>query len=363
MNTEQAMIGQRMRERLLASGWLCAVEMELQEESFILTLTPRHTMSECLLRLLRFCVNIFGEVRPPTCRHGLFGACAAFASCADDQRCQVWVACDCSFTGFNVITELVLLAFKISHVPPALCEHRVYALENLVQVYRTKDDVLAWYEGMVAQIIADGDDLPTEGCEPSLRTCWACCPKHRYLFVQRLLVAHWLYHLLAAWELDEEYAVFPGIDYLVDYPQQEEMQQRLSRLLARTLTPQEWLQEYVAYVAQSEREHWERPIKDVCQRKHHISLSCCPFHGAMNAIEYFFSAWLVHFGDCYHLRFYVDEQGYAPPLLGGIGIALLMHLAKLSTEGMSLPTWFEQLSRIDLSTFHMKEEHDSHKRP
>ena len=355
MISEQENIGQRMSERLMASGLLSAVKVELQEKSFVLTLSPIPTLT-ISQRIMRFCLNFFGNSKPRPCDQELFFWCAAYVEFPNDQTCTVWVDSDFFYAGsagFDVLTELLLLGLRLSCALPSPVQESPYSMERLVHVYRTKEEVLTFYEGFVAQVIRDGDDLPTSTCEPSLRTRWVCCPKHRYLFVQRLLIADWLHHILSEYHFEGNYEALPEIDYLVDHPSIEEMQHRLSGFLAQTFSPQEWLGMRFAYTMQVEHEHWDRPIRHVCQRQHHISFACCPFHTAMTAIWYLFSAWLQHYNDIYHISDVVDEHGYSSGLSSINGIALLVYLAKLDTQNISFPEWFQSVPSIDVSKFHL----------
>lgn len=360
MIAELEMIGQRMGERLLASRLLSTVEIELQEKSFVLTFSPIPTLT-ISQRIMRFCMNFFGELKPPPRHHELFTWCAAFAEFPDDRTCRVWVACDfyTGYAGFDVLSELLLLGLKLSSKLPSPVESNGYRLEDLVQVYRTKEEVLTVYEHFVAQVIGAGDDLPTNECEPLLRTRWTCCPKHRFLFVQRLMLNDWLHHIFDVWDPDEEYEVLPEMDYLVDHPSVEEMQQSLADFLAKTFPPQEWLRARFAYAVQVEREHWDRPIKHLCQRKHHISLACCSFHTAMMAIWYLFSTWLEHYNDIYHMSEMRDEQGYPSGLSSANGIAFLIRLANLDTCDIAFTGWFKGVPSIDVSKFHLQQDGDN----
>jgi hypothetical protein len=347
-----------IRKPLLASGFLSQVERELQGTNLFLTLKPIQgfTISE---RIICFCINFFGEHKPSAHSYELFGSCAAFVECPNDQTCKVWVDCDfyCGYAGFDVLSELLVLGLKLSNafIKPSSSSHSVYCLKDLVQVYRTKEEVLDFYEQFAARIIQAGDDLFTETCDPSRRARWTCCPKHQYIFLQRLMIADWLPHIFDVWDPSEEYEALPDMDYLVDHPSVEHMQQRISHLLAQTFSPQEWLRARFAYAAQAEREHWERPVRHICQCKHHISLACCQFHTAMTAIWYLFSAWLEHYNDLYQISSMVNEKGYTTRLFSVNGIALLIHLARLDTDGISFTSWFESIHEVDVNKFHRQD--------
>lgn len=350
-----------MGERLLASRLLSTVEIELQKKSLVLTLSPIPTLM-ISQRIMRFCMNFFGEQKPRARSHELFNWCAAFAEFPTDHTCQVWVDCDfyIGYEGFDVLSELLILGFKLSYKLLSPSESSAYCLEDLLQVYRTKEEVLDFYERFVAQVIQTGDDQPTNECEPSLHARWTCCPKHRFLFVQRLMLNGWLHHIFDAWNPSKEYEALPDMDYLVDHPSVQEMQQRLSHLLKQTFSPQEWLRTRFAYAVQEEREHWERPVKHSCQRKHHISLVCCSFHAAMTAIWYLFSTWLEHYNDIYHMSSLVDEQGHPSGLFSVNGIAFLVHLAKLDTRDISFTERFKGVLSVDVSVFHLQKGNDSY---
>jgi hypothetical protein len=265
-----------------------------------------------------------------------------------------WI--DTDYEGFEVLSELLLLALRLSCILPSHSDKRIYQMEDLVQVFRTKEEALAYYERFVAQVIQAGDDLLTHECEPSLRIWWMCCPKHRFLFVERLIIADWLHHIFEAWTPQEEYEAGSKSDYLVNPPSKEEMQQRLAALLAQTFSsPQDWLHARFVFATQAEQEHWYQPVKYVCQRKHHDSLLCCTFHTALNVIWYLFSAWLEHYNDLYQMRSMTDERGYTPGLFSPNGIALLVHLARLDTNGIPFPARFQRALEGNIGKFHRME--------
>jgi hypothetical protein len=310
---------------------------------------------------MRFCINFFGELKPPARSHYLFHWCAAFAEFPSDEICKVWVDCDfyIGYGGFDTLTELMLLGLKLSRtlsLSPSNSCSSAYRLEDLMQIYRTKEEVLTYYEHFVTQVLQSGDDLPTNECDPEFSIRWTCCPKHRYMFIQRLMLNDWLHHIFDTIRFDEEeeHEALPERDYLVDYPSTEEMKQRLSNLLVQTFSPQEWLRARFAYGVQAEHEHWELPIKDTCQRKHHGSLLCCQFHTTMNIIWFLFSAWLEHFNDIYHISSWVDEQGHVPGLSSVNGVALFIHLANIDTSGITFTNWFKDVLSVDIKKFHLR---------
>src|SRR5581483_5190258 len=150
---------------------------------------------------------------------------------------------------------------------------------DLLRIYRRKEDILVAYEHLAAHVIQTDSDLYTESCEETLRDRWLCCPKHRLLMLQRILLNGWLHHTLNEWEPYQEYDAEPDQIYLAP-PPQEETQSYLTDILQRTFTPREWLQTRFSRLYQGEQEGWELPTH-TCQRKHHINLLCCPFHASL----------------------------------------------------------------------------------
>ncbi len=307
--SENSKIGQRMYATLQASGLLSSVEIELHENQ----------------------------------RRELFIWCALFV----ETPCRIWVDCEspCGYAGFDVLSELIILGLKLSQsLVPSFYS---YSPGDLLRVYRTKDEVLNFYADMASRVIKDDADLPAQECDMALRDLWLCCPKHRLLFVQRLLLVGWLHHLLENWDTPEREAK----SYLLDPPS---LQQLIAHLLEQTFTPQEYLRSRFAYEVRREQEQWDLRTHQ-CLRKHHTSLLCCPFHVSMTAIWYLFSAWLVHFDDIYHMSDMRDEEGYDRALSCADGVALFIHLSKLNVSDMTFPEWLRDVPTFDVSKYHCQQ--------
>lgn len=355
--SELETIGQRMGERLLASELLSSVEIELQEQakSLILVLSPQtRELSPQYERIMRFCLNFQGNYKSLAQKKNAFVWCGAFVeNISPNKTCRVWINCTspCGYIGFDVLSELILLGLKLSQSLPPISH--TYHMEHLMHIYRKKEDVLTFYERFIAYVIQANDDLPTEDCEVSLHTLWLCCPKHRFLFVQRLLLNSWLHHIFWNFDLNEEYLPAERV-YLLTPPMTEELKRLLSDHLRQAFTPQQWLQARFAHSILLEEQHWERPTKD-CQRKHD-GWACCPLHTALSALSYLFGRWLEHFDSLYHMSRMVDEQGQISGLSSVNGMALFIHLAQLDINGLTFPYWFKDVPSVDIKQFHSCED-------
>ncbi len=350
--SELETIGQRMTTRLGPCQMLSSIEVEFQAESLVLTL---QTISPVALnpRILRFCLNFLGGHKQCAEQTELFIWCAAFVEQCDPHACRIWIDCHffCGYQGFDVLAELILLSLKLSREMPL--SPSPSNLSDLFQVYRTPEEVLAFYEGFVAHVIAEEADLQANACDPQLYARFLCCPTHRRLLLQRLVLNHWLHHLFDNWEPDQEYHELPEMEYVSAHPTLSQMQQRLATLLEQTFSAQAWLEARFAYSVQTENEHWDRPTLS-CQSKHHVSFACCAFHTAMSAIGDLFSAWLEHFDDLYQIREMKSEDSGKFGLCSVTGIALLIRLAHLDISHITFTRWFEDLPSKDVSTYHQQ---------
>ena len=348
--SELETIGQRMITRMKPCQLLSSIEVEPQKESLVLTLQPIAQLS-LSPRILRFCLNFFGNHKHCAEQTELFCWYAAFVEHCDQHACRIWIDCHfpCGYAGFDVLAELIVLGLKLSRDPRP--SSFTDALSNLFQVYRRSEEVLAFYESFVAHVIAEEADLQAAGCDPQLYARFLCCPTHRRLLLQRLVLNRWLRHLFDNWETDQEYHELPEIEYVSTHPTLSQMQQRLSAHLEQTFSAQEWLEARFAYSVQAEDEHWDWPTLS-CQRKHHISLACCAFHTAMMTIGDLFSAWLEHFDDLYHIREMESEQNRKFGLFSVTGIALFIRLAHLDITHITFTHWFEKVPLKDVSTYH-----------
>jgi hypothetical protein len=360
--SELETIGQRMGERLLASGLLSSVEVELQEQekNLILVLSPQrpHALSPQYERIMRFCINFQGNHKSYAQKKNVFIWCSAFVEeISPDKTCRVWINCKspCGYMGFDVLSELILLGLKLSQSLSPVSH--AYQLEHLMQIYRNKEDVLTFCEHFIAYVIQAGDDLPTKECEAPLHTLWLCCPKHRFLFVQRLLLGGWLHHIF--WNFDSGKEYLPDREYLLAPPAGEDLKQLLSDHLRQAFTPRQWLQARFAYSTLLEEQHWERPTKQ-CQRKHHMSWACCPLHTALNALSYLLSQWLEYFDTLYHISDMVDEEGHAVGLFSINWMALFIHLAQLDIRDISFPRWLEEVPSVNIQQFHYRQASSRH---
>jgi hypothetical protein len=347
--SELETIGQRLTTRLQPCQALSSIEIEFQAESLVLTL---QSITSVVLnpRILRFCLNFLGSDKHCAEQTELFCWCAAFVEHCDQHACRVWIDCHfyCGYQGFDVLAELILLGLKLS------CELRPSSftdtLSNLFQMYRRPEEVLAFYEGFVAHVISEEADLQANACDPQLYARFLCCPTHRRLLLQRLVLNHWLHHLFDNWEPGQEYHELPEMEYISAHPTLSQMQQRLSALLEQTFSAQGWLEARFAYSVQAENEHWDRPTLS-CQRKHHISLACCAFHTAMITVGDLFSAWLEHFDDLYHIRGMKSEENGHFGLFSVTGIALFIRLARLDIREITFTRWFEGVPSKDVSAY------------
>jgi hypothetical protein len=331
-------IGQHMAERLWASGLLSSVEVELEAESLMLVLVSAQgrVLSE---RVMRFCIDFQGSKQQEG-RRNVFGWCSSNIEEISDQRCCIRVS-GLLPAEFDMITEVILLGLRLSRfLPPSSV---FYESSNLLRVYQTREDVLAFYEHFVAQVIQAGDDRLGHPCNVSLRDLWLCCEKHRFLFVQRLMLNDWLDFFLSASDT-EDHNVFL-------HPSEGELKQRLAHLLARELTPQEWLKARAEYAAKSEEHGWDQRPRE-CKRSHYAYWACCSFHRAMMALTFLFSNWLEHFDTVYHVAEMKDQSGFAPDLMGPAGIALLVKQARLDTRTIPQTEWFEAVCAVNTDEFH-----------
>ncbi len=349
-------IGQRIATRLMQCQLLSTIEVELREECLVLTLQPIATLT-LSPRIMRFCLNFLGARRHHAQQNELFIWCAVFVEDCDPQCCRIWIDCahPCGYQGFDVLAELLLLGLNLSR--ELLPSIHTGSLDDLLQVYRTREEVLTFYKRFITHVIRVSADLPTEACEPQLYARMLCCPKHRHLLLQRLLLNHWLHHLYDAWKPFQEYDALPDMEYVSAPPTPAQMQQRLATLLDQSFAPQAWLEARFAYSVQAENERWELPTL-LCQRKHHVSLACCSFHTAMMAIGYLFSAWLEHFDDLYHIRDMRGEHSGKIGLYSVTGVALFIHLAKLDISNIPFTRWFEKVPHKDVSMYRWVQLHD-----
>jgi hypothetical protein len=222
--SEVELIGQRMSQHLLASGWLESVEIELQEKSLVLTLFPDNALglSPQYERIMRFCLNFLGDSMSHALTSSVFPWCAAHVGGVfPDRACPIWINCShlCGYIGIDVLCELILLGLRLSQsLSLSPIAPQDFHPEDLLQVYRTKEEVLDFYEQFITHVIQAGDDLPTKACDTSLRSLWLCCPKHRFLFLQRLMLNGWLHHIAWEWKLGQEYSELPDTEYLLEVP-------------------------------------------------------------------------------------------------------------------------------------------------
>ena len=351
--SELRTIGWRLANRLLNSGWIASVTIEYQEHSLILG-KDDFILSE---RVLRFCLNFLGE-RPLTGKSDIFAWAASFVR-FDQGICRIWVDCErpCGYMGFDVIADLIILGCRLSQALVLPCAQ--YRPEDLMRVYRTREEALFSYASFVSYVIEHDDDLSTQECDPTLRDFWLCCPKHRFLFVQRLLFNGWLHHI--CWDQDREaQESTPWPEYTaeeqslqVDRALETALLQRLTDLLNCSFTAQTWLEARFDYAHSAEQEQWSNPTAS-CQWKHHTSHACCPFHTAMMALSYLFATWLTHFDSLYQMSSMVDGHGWSPGLSSGNGIALLIHLAQLDSHSIPFSKWFQGVPLIDVTSFHRR---------
>ena len=356
--SESEIIGQRIGERLLASGLLSSVEIMPEDTSLTLTLVPVSTLvlSD---RVLRFCLNFLGERKQPIWRSHS-SLCPWYVEVLPGNTCTITIQSidHCiGYAQFDALANVTILGLQLSRTLPVVSMS--YSPADLMRVYGSVEEVMALYQRFVAQVILAGDDLPTQECKPSLRDGWLCCPKHRLLFVQRLVLNDWLCHLLWEWEPTER--ALPDIEYLSQAPSAEDLKLYLEVTLARSFTPGQYLTGRFDYLVMTEKSLWGRPTRQ-CQRRHHVSFKCCPLHLAMAALWALYNAWLEHFDDLYGISLMKDEKGYAPGLFSVAGVALFIHLAGLDTSEITLSEGFRTLLSCDISRYHRQESGSTERR-
>jgi hypothetical protein len=251
-----------------------------------------------------------------------------------------------------------MMAVKFSQ-PSVLATKSFYSydLDDLLRVHHSRDELLAEYERFVSGVLANHDDQATPLCDPALRDMWLCCPKHRYLFARRLMLSARLCELhdplQSSKEFKTEYTEYSETYFFLEAPTHEEMKQYVSSLLAQSLTPRSWFEEYFAHYDHLDREHWERATRH-CSRLDHISFQCCTFHQSLNVIGRFFETWLVCFDSLYHMS-YVSTQDYLFGLRSLYGLALFAHKAHVDLRTMTIPPRYEHMLDVYVSDDHWSE--------